>query len=189
MGTRKEYQVESRGERFQRLYETTHARVTTYAVRRTSIFEDAADTVAETFAIAWRRLEVIPGEGRELPWLLAVARKVIANRVRRTSSVQTLVHRLSHELAASVAKTDEVDAERLAALRALNQLSGEDREILMLVAWEGLTSRELGWALGCSPVAARLRLHRARLRLNQAWAGRESTSAETLQHLQEVPEP
>jgi RNA polymerase sigma-70 factor (ECF subfamily) len=181
--------VESREERFQRLYETAHARVATYAVRRTSNPEDAADVVAETFAIAWRRLEVIPVSERELPWLYAVTRKVIANRMRRTSSVQTVVRRLSQELAASAAKTDEVDAERLAALHALNQLSGEDREILMLVAWEGLTSRELGWALGCSPTAARIRVHRARSRLNQAWAGRQSRSAETLQQLEEVPEP
>jgi RNA polymerase sigma-70 factor (ECF subfamily) len=38
----------------------------------------------------------------------------------------------------------------------------------MLVAWEGLTPAEAAQALDCSPVAARIRLHRARKRLADA---------------------
>jgi DNA-directed RNA polymerase specialized sigma24 family protein len=48
---------------------------------------------------------------------------------------------------------------------ALTSLSQRDQEVLRLVAWDGLTPAQLATALGCSPVAARARLHRARGRL------------------------
>ena len=50
---------------------------------------------------------------------------------------------------------EERDSERLSALTALSQLLEKSREILMLVAWDGLTSREIGWVLSCTPTAAR----------------------------------
>jgi RNA polymerase sigma-70 factor, ECF subfamily len=180
--------VESREERFGRLYETGRNRVVSYAMRRTHNSEEAADVVAETFAVAWRRLEAIPRGERELPWLFTVARKVIANRVRRNSTHATVVRKVAHELSTSSPAMEELDAERLAAIGALDQLSDEDREILMLVAWDGLTSRELGWVLSCSPTAARIRLHRARARLNQVWCDRPVITPSASQLLQEAPE-
>jgi RNA polymerase sigma factor (sigma-70 family) len=181
--------VDSREERFHRLYETGRGRVVAYAMRRTLNTEDAADVVAETFAIAWRRLETVPDGEREVPWLYAVARRVIANRVRRSSTRSELVRRLAHELATSSPVMEESDPGRLAALSALDRLSDEDREILMLVAWDGLTSQELAWTLSCSPTAARIRLYRARARLNQAWSDPPVTGPRTTQPLQEAPEP
>jgi RNA polymerase sigma-70 factor (ECF subfamily) len=181
--------VDSREERFHRLYETRRSRVVAYAMRRTLNSEDAADVVAETFAIAWRRLETVPHGEREVPWLYTVARRVLANRARRSSTNSALVRRLAHELATSGPAREGSDPERMAALSALDQLSEEDREVLMLVAWDGLTSQELGWVLSCSPTAARIRLYRARARLNQAWSGRPVTAPSATQPLQEAPEP
>ena len=48
---------------------------------------------------------------------------------------------------------------------ALASLSQGDQEVLRLVAWDGLAPADLAVVLGCSPVAARTRLHRARSRL------------------------
>ena len=48
------------------------------------------------------------------------------------------------------------------------RLSESDREVLSLVAWEGLTRDELAVALGTSRAVVRLRLHRARKRLRDA---------------------
>lgn len=52
--------------------------------------------------------------------------------------------------------------------RAFGRLSGDDREALALVAWDGLTPAKAARSLGCSPVAFRVRLHRARRRLARA---------------------
>jgi RNA polymerase sigma-70 factor (ECF subfamily) len=47
-------------------------------------------------------------------------------------------------------------------------LHESDRELLALVAWEGLAREELALALGTSRAAVRVRLHRARRRLREA---------------------
>jgi DNA-directed RNA polymerase specialized sigma24 family protein len=48
---------------------------------------------------------------------------------------------------------------------ALGHLSEGQREVLRLAAWEGMDARRAAAALGCSPAAYTLRLHRARRRL------------------------
>jgi RNA polymerase sigma-70 factor, ECF subfamily len=154
---------QSREDRFRALYETQQRRVTAYALRRTSSAEDAADVVAETFTIAWRRLDDIPSGGSQLPWLYVTARHVMANQTRGAVRDSGAVERLTHELKRAV--EDAPDEEGLIASIALAALPEADREILMLSAWEGLGSKGLGSVLGCSPVAARIRLHRARRRL------------------------
>ncbi len=61
---------------------TTHVRaVLGYALRRVEIREDAADVAAETFAVAWRRWDDVPPDDVR-PWLLGVARRVLANQQR-----------------------------------------------------------------------------------------------------------
>jgi RNA polymerase sigma factor (sigma-70 family) len=52
-----------------------------------------------------------------------------------------------------------------AVVAALDELSPEDRELLTLIAWEGLTPSQAAAALGLAPGTARVRLHRARTRL------------------------
>jgi RNA polymerase sigma factor (sigma-70 family) len=180
--------VELREERFRRLYDAGRDRVVAYAMRRTTNHEDTADVVAETFAIAWRRIDVIPGGEREVPWLFAVTRRVIANRLGGNSTQSAIAQRLARQLALSAPEEDVPNPERLSALTALSRLSEEDREILMLVAWDGLGSRELGWVLSCSSTAARIRLHRARARLNDGWDEGPMAASKASQQLQEAPE-
>jgi DNA-directed RNA polymerase specialized sigma24 family protein len=48
---------------------------------------------------------------------------------------------------------------------ALDTLSADDRELVLLVAWDGLSPAQAGGVLGLTPVAARSRLHRARAKL------------------------
>lgn len=65
---------------FEELFRAESARVLTYA--RLRVGADAAeDVVAETFAVAWRRWDQVPVD-EPRAWLLAVARRVIANHHR-----------------------------------------------------------------------------------------------------------
>ena len=169
-----------REDRFRALYDLSRPLVISYALRRARTPEDAADVVAETFTIAWRRLDSIPHGDAALPWLLVTARHVLANMGRRTDRGHSLVARLSDEfrdaVSASVAPQDE---RALIATRALGRLSDRDREVIMLVAWEGFSDKDLSELLQCSPVAARIRLHRARARLVDALADEESTEKQS----------
>ena len=54
--------------RFERLYDRHHAHVTAYCRRRVSA-DRVEDLVAETFLVAWRRIDDVPDGEAGLPWL------------------------------------------------------------------------------------------------------------------------
>jgi RNA polymerase sigma-70 factor (ECF subfamily) len=158
--------TEAREERFRALYGAARSRIVAYALRRTASPDDAADIVAETFTIVWRRLEDIPAGEKEILWCYATARRVIANHRRRTQRRGELIDRIGVELGRVLSsQIDVTNEDVLVARTAFRHLGDEDREVLMLVGWEGLSSAQLGVVLGCSATAARIRLHRARSRL------------------------
>jgi len=156
--------------RFRRLYEQQYEALLAYAARRMPDRSEAHDVVSETFLILWRRLDDAPRD-EEIPlWLYGVARRVLANRRRSRSRSERLAARLT-ELADRRPELDEVASARLharAVLTALQTLKEQDREVLLLAAWENLSTTEIAAVLGCSENAAAIRLHRARRRLTAA---------------------
>jgi RNA polymerase sigma factor (sigma-70 family) len=144
---------------FEALFRTYYGDVLAYARRRTTP-EAAADAVADTFLTAWRRIDDVPNE--PLPWLLGVARRVLANqsrgeRRRHALQAKMLLHTPSASSAMEVEDRD--------ALVAVRRLPNAEREAITLIAWEGLTPSQAAASLGCSRVALRVRLYRARRRL------------------------
>jgi RNA polymerase sigma-70 factor (ECF subfamily) len=157
--------------RFTGMYDACRQRVWAYVVSRAGR-QVADEVVSETFAIAWRRLDDVPEP--PLPWLLGVARNVLRDTIRADARREALSAELRAWTEGDVA--DQV-ADRLGVLRALAALPEDDREILILVAWQGLTPREGARVVGCSSAAFRVRLHRARKRLKQAMEPAEPSQA------------
>jgi len=144
--------------RFRALFEENYDRILGYALRRLP-HADALDVVAETFTVAWRRLAQVPdGDGARL-WLYGTARRVLANHQRAARRRARLHGRLAETVPAVT-----TDPSRGTAAAAFARLRPAERDVLALVAWEGLDARELARVIGCSPNAARIRLHRARKR-------------------------
>jgi RNA polymerase sigma-70 factor (ECF subfamily) len=150
--------------RFEALFRQNADAVLAYATRRSDP-DTAQEVVAETFAVAWRRLDAIPDP--ELPWLLGVARKVLANEWRSRSRAAALTLRLVREPRESPHDPADVVAARLSAQAALDRLHPSEREALELIAWEGLTAAQAADVLGCSRVAITMRIHRARRRFHR----------------------
>lgn len=173
----------ARSARFEALYAAHHPHVFGYVMRRCDRADDAADAIAETFLVAWRRIDDAP-HGEELRlWLYGVARRVLANQRRGERRRLALADRLRADLATHglpflAPETPGTDG----ALRAaLASLSPDDRELLTLEAWEELSSQQIASVLGCSGAAARTRLHRARRRLKTALAQQERSPRELRQ--------
>jgi RNA polymerase sigma-70 factor, ECF subfamily len=61
--------------------------------------------------------------------------------------------------------------------RALSEIKADDREVLMLAAWEGLTHAEIAEVVGCSLAAADKRVTRAKQRLADRYAALTTTDA------------
>lgn len=150
---------------FEAMYRAHHDDLLRYALRRVAHDVDAADVVAETMSIAWRRRADLPPADQQRLWLYGVARNVLANQRRGQARRSQLTVRLREELerhAASVPSSDNP------VLQALSRLSRKDQDLLAMVAWEQLRPEEIAVVLGCTPATARVRLHRARKRLRDA---------------------
>lgn len=155
-----------RARRFEAVFRDTYPRVLAFAMRRSGNRDAAEEVAAETFLIAWRRLEAVPEE--PLPWLLGTARNVLANQWRagrRREAAGPQVALESVDLPDLGAPIPEQVGDRQAFARAFSALRLRDREVLALSAWEGLSPREAGEVMECSPATFSLRLHRARRRL------------------------
>ncbi|MFC4852979.1 RNA polymerase sigma factor [Actinophytocola glycyrrhizae] len=153
--------------RFTAIYDAHHAQVYAYAVSRAGR-QLADDVVSEVFVVAWRRLDAAPAAA--LPWLLGVARNVVRERYRDQARQVSLATELRAWVEEANADVADGVAERAAVLAALAHLRDDDRELLTLVAWHGLSSREAAQVVGCSTATFFVRLHRARKRLQEALA-------------------
>jgi RNA polymerase sigma factor (sigma-70 family) len=152
--------------RFHALYEENYARISGYALRRARCPEDAADVVADTFAIAWRKSDEIPADDEAVLWLYGVARRVLSNQGRRRESHAAVVEMLARDYEEAV-WTDPLPYQGVGRplLDAWGALSADDRDLLGLLVWETLTVDQVAAVVGCSRPVAKLRVHRARRRL------------------------
>jgi RNA polymerase sigma-70 factor (ECF subfamily) len=171
-------------ERFRGLFDANFSDLWRFARRRCGTADDADDVTAEVFAIAWRRRDDLP-DGDELRlWLFGVARRVFANQ-RRTDARRD---RLRRRLAAIQDRHHDVEpdlpnAELRAALR---ELSDDDRAVVTMRCWDGLTVGEIAALLECSPNAVSIRLHRARRQI----AARLASKGLAIDgHVTTAPEP
>jgi RNA polymerase sigma-70 factor, ECF subfamily len=158
--------------RFEVLYGRYASAVKAYVLRRADP-SLADDIVAEVFLICWRRLDDLPAE--PLPWLLGAARKVLSTSRRGERRRDALAERLSADeefpaVAQALGAGDGVLAQ------ALGRLSDDDRELLLLIAWDGMTPSAAAQVLGIKPATARVRLLRARRRLAVALEGAGSNA-------------
>ena len=148
---------------FEALYAAHGRPVLAYALRRVTQPADAEDVVAETFLVAWRKLADAPTPPDALlPWLYAIARRVLANQRRandRRARLQVRVRQVPAVV--GLATEDDQDGP---AIAALSRLRPDDQELLRLVAWEELSHAQIAVVLGITPNAVAIRVHRARAR-------------------------
>jgi RNA polymerase sigma-70 factor (ECF subfamily) len=144
------------------LWNAHYGEVLAYARRRAPA-DVAAEVASAAFTVLWRRIDQPLDD--PLPWLYAVTRRELANQRRgevRRRRLRSRVRRSGDRFEADVA---EGAVEGTVARAALAKLRPADREVLLLVAWEGLDPARAATALGVTPATLAVRLHRARQRL------------------------
>ena len=127
------------------------------------------DVVAEVFATTWRHMEDVPES--PLPWLYGVARNKVGNRdrtERRRQALQDKVETL-RVVATSRPDIDVSSAERAQVDHALDAVSEADRELILLLEWEGLSMAQAAEVLDISKQAVGVRAYRARKRFRHQW--------------------
>ncbi|HEX6339273.1 MAG TPA: sigma-70 family RNA polymerase sigma factor [Jiangellaceae bacterium] len=153
--------------RFASLFESTYADLLRFAQRRVHP-DHAEDVVAESFLVAWRRLDDLPRRRDDArAWLFGIARGVILNTHRGAERQRALAVRLAAVPAGSTGGSmagfdADLVARQIDVSRAWQRLSAVHQEALALAAFDGFSAPQAATVLGISPVAFRLRLSRAR---------------------------
>jgi RNA polymerase sigma factor (sigma-70 family) len=159
---------------FERVFESHYWAVRAYVLRRAPA-SAVDDVVADTFLVAWRRLDSLTDD--PLPWLFGVARRALANQHRSARRRGALAARLQTLVPTRAAGWEPPSQMSDALATAMAALPERQREALLLVAWEGLEPARAAVAAGCTPAAFRVRLHRARQQV-----AAELRPAETINH-------
>jgi RNA polymerase sigma-70 factor (ECF subfamily) len=147
------------------LYDNNASKIMGLALRILRAPREAEDVVQETFVEVWRRSrEYSPSRGGVTTWLLTIARTRSIDRLRsRDAAARASTAAASEPAPAS--PTPPLEAleqrqrrERLSA--ALSELPEEQRAVLALAYFEGLTHREIAARTGdpLGTVKTRVRL-------------------------------
>lgn len=135
-----------------------------YFERRVDPRPDAADLLSDALVQAWRRADAAPRdeEGRRM-WLFGIARNVLLNHSRSKRRRSALADRIRQHLVEAAIDPDP--AEALAVRDAVRRLQAGQRELVMLIHWDGFSIQEAGQILGIGASTARSRYAAARTRL------------------------
>jgi RNA polymerase sigma factor (sigma-70 family) len=160
---------------FGEVYDRHAHAVLGYLYRRTADPETAADLTAETFAAAY----LSRGGFREMGsgargWLIGIAQHQLSRLIRR----QRVEDRARRRLGLERIPVDELSYERIedlvdfrplrdAVREAMAELSPAVREAVSLRVGQELSYGEVARRLGCSEVAARVRVARGLTRLTE----------------------
>lgn len=135
---------------------------------------DADDVLQDTLLSVTDHLKEFEGRSSLSSWVFMLARTACA---RRRRGLKNQAHISDSDLAEPAADLDSPeqtagDAELRRALEgALDRLTDEYREVLLLRDMEGLSAPEVAESLGISVQAVKSRLHRARAALREGLRG------------------
>jgi RNA polymerase sigma-70 factor (ECF subfamily) len=137
--------------------------LTGYFLRRLGNPDDAADAAADVLLVLVRKQDQLPWDVESLrQYSFGVARKVLSRARRGRVRHTEIAERLRREMVVAAPAAPDPHPELSSALA---KLAERDRELLLLVAWEGLSVADAGAILGVKPEAARKRYSRIRTRL------------------------
>jgi RNA polymerase sigma-70 factor (ECF subfamily) len=131
--------------------------------------EDVQDVAQEVFLRAFTGLSGFRIGAPFGPWIARVAVRASFDRLRQRRGVRETSweglspaeQQAARDLIGGGSAHDQVAVRNLLE-HATAPLSLKDRQVLILADGLGFTAAEVGQAMGCSSLAARIRLHRAR---------------------------
>ncbi len=158
---------------FEAFYREHVVKVRRFIARRVDDPFLVADLTADVFvAVIEASAGYRPDRGCPAAWLFGIARNVVADHVRRRARERRVAGRIAGRRlldSDSIARIEEaIDAERdlRRVFRALGRLPERDRQLVELVALDGLSVTQAAAVLGVRPATARVRLHRGRTRVH-----------------------
>lgn len=172
------------GEAFASLFRDHRDRVYQRAVALVANSPDAEDVTAAAFFELWRRRRTVRVvDGTVLPWLMVTTLNFSRNHRRSLYRYRAVLATLPRERTIDAGSVAEANIEvQLLGIRltdALGRVSAIDAALLTLTVLDELSVNDAAAAMGLKPGAARMRLHRARLRLQELLIGEREPGVTT----------
>jgi RNA polymerase sigma-70 factor (ECF subfamily) len=153
------------GTAFAALFDLHHARVYRRALALLGDVHDADDIAAAAFFELWRkRRSVRLVSGSVCPWLLVTTVNLSRNTRRSTARYRALLRDIPHPVSVAGPDAEQSETSRRLA-EALGQLAPVDAALFVLTVLEELPVAAAAQTVGLKAANARVRLHRARVRL------------------------
>jgi RNA polymerase sigma-70 factor (ECF subfamily) len=168
-------------EQFAVLFDRHAPHIYRYLARRAGR-QVADDLVAETFLTAFAKRDRYDiGHPDARPWLYGIATNLVGQQRRDEARQYRILQAAAAEPevpghAERVAADVTAQAIRTLLDAALAALPAGDRDVLLLIAWEQLTYKEVSQALAIPVGTVRSRLHRARTKVREALAGTDAAA-------------
>ena len=166
-------------EAFEQIYRRHHKRVYSLCFRMVKNASDAEDLSQEVFIQLFRKLHTFRGESSFTTWLHRLTVNLVLMHFRkplvkaeRTTEDGTIPVRIVGGTENPL-RMSQID--RIALNEAIDQLSPGYRMVFILHDLEGYEHEQIGKMLGCAIGTSKSQLHKARLRLRQLLAGRQTT--------------
>ncbi len=133
-------------------------RVYNYVLRLVGDREDALDLTQEAFLKAYQNLGKLDDAGRFAPWLFRIAHNEAFSLLRKPKAEEG--ERPEFDVAAHGPRLFPVELS-LAVQSALERLSGEQREAVVLKIYQGFKFEEMAEILACPVSTVKSRLYTA----------------------------
>lgn len=152
-------------ERMGLLFERYHRKLFGFLYHMTGQADMSEDLVQNVFYRMLKYRHTFTGEGEFKTWMYHLARNVLADQVRQNKrhSHHTDVNHLSDRVGGGVRADEQIHKEQELALLhyAMDRLSAEKREILILSRFQELKYEEIARVLNTTEGAVKVRVHRA----------------------------
>ncbi|MDX2179628.1 MAG: sigma-70 family RNA polymerase sigma factor [Bryobacteraceae bacterium] len=143
-------------EAFNRLISRWERRVFNYLLKLTGHREDALDLTQEAFLKAWQNLNKLDDPERFSPWLFRIAHNEAYSLLRKSRPAEELT---LEPVAGDQTRRLFPAESSLAVRRALELLSPEQREAVVLKVYEGFKFEEMAQILDCPVSTVKSRLY------------------------------
>jgi RNA polymerase sigma-70 factor (ECF subfamily) len=153
---------------FDALYQAHASQVMRWASRLGGPQIDAEDVTQEVFLVVHRRLQTLRPDVKPTTWIFAITANVVRAHRRRYYLLR-LMRKIDRHDFLSLATPVPTPLETVQQRRAgaivydiLNRMTETHRRVFVLFELEGMSIDEIAELMEATPVATRVRLHRAR---------------------------
>ncbi|TAK54904.1 MAG: RNA polymerase sigma factor [Bacteroidetes bacterium] len=145
------------------IFERHHVTLYNYYVRQTGDRDLSEDFVQEVFLRIMKYRHTFRGEGEFLPWMYHIARNVQIDHARKWGRETQLDEEIHESVDDAPAPEEHLQRlENVSLLQqALEKLSKEKREVLVLSRYQNMKYTAIAELLGCTVEVVKVRVHRA----------------------------